>query len=45
MAYIPHTESERVQMLASIGVDKVDDLYEAIPENVRFPDLDLPDHR
>ncbi|MFA9490640.1 MAG: aminomethyl-transferring glycine dehydrogenase subunit GcvPA [Anaerolineales bacterium] len=43
MAYIPHTESERVQMLASIGVDKVDDLYEAIPENVRFPDLDLPD--
>ena len=43
MAYIPHTKSEREQMLASIGVDKVEDLYEAIPENVRFPDLDLPD--
>ena len=43
MAYIPHTEQEREQMLAAIGVDKVEDLYHAIPEEVRFPDLDLPD--
>ena len=43
MAYIPHTESERQEMLAEIGVKHIDDLYEAIPTDVRFPDLDLPE--
>jgi glycine dehydrogenase subunit 1 len=43
MAYIPHTESERQEMLAVIGVKQIDDLYEDIPADVRFPDLDLPD--
>ncbi|HHH82257.1 MAG TPA: aminomethyl-transferring glycine dehydrogenase subunit GcvPA [Chloroflexi bacterium] len=42
MAYIPHTEEERRQMLAAIGVEKIEDLYEDIPESVRFPDLQLP---
>jgi glycine dehydrogenase subunit 1 len=43
MAYIPHTESERQEMLAEIGVKHIDDLYEAIPTDVRFPDLELPE--
>ena len=43
MAYIPHTEKERQEMLAAIGVKHVDELYDAIPAGVRFPDLDLPE--
>jgi glycine dehydrogenase subunit 1 len=43
MAYIPHTDGERKEMLAAIGVKSVDALYEAVPEQVRFPDLDLPE--
>jgi glycine dehydrogenase subunit 1 len=42
MAYIPHTEDDRREMLAAIGVGGLDDLYQAVPEAVRFPDLDLP---
>jgi glycine dehydrogenase subunit 1 len=43
MAYIPHTESERQEMLAEVGVKHFDELYGAIPADVRFPDLDLPE--
>ena len=43
MAYIPHTEEERRQMMAAIGVERIDDLYEAVPADFRFPDLDLPE--
>ncbi|TFH37992.1 MAG: aminomethyl-transferring glycine dehydrogenase subunit GcvPA [Anaerolineales bacterium] len=43
MAYIPHTESERQEMLATIGVKQIDELYEAVPADVRFPDLNLPE--
>jgi glycine dehydrogenase subunit 1 len=43
MSYIPHTEKERQQLLAAIGVEQLDDLYQDVPEAVRFPDLDLPD--
>jgi glycine dehydrogenase subunit 1 len=43
MSYIPHTDQDRSAMLAAIGVDRIDDLYAAIPESVRFPDLDLPE--
>src|SRR3990172_9567962 len=42
MAYIPHSEDERPQRRAAIGIDRLDDLYDAVPESVRFPDLDLP---
>jgi len=42
MAYIPHTEKNRQDMLKAIGVEKIEDLYETIPERFRFPDLDLP---
>lgn len=43
MTYIPHTEIERQQMLASIGVTTIEDLFEAIPASHRFPKLDLPE--
>ncbi len=42
MAYIPHTDKDRRVMLDTIGVERIEDLYESIPENVRFPDLELP---
>ncbi len=43
MSYIPHTDEDRRAMLAAIGVERVEDLYQAIPAEVRFPDLDLPE--
>lgn len=39
--FIPHTESEREEMLKSIGVEKIEDLFAAIPEQHRFPKLDM----
>lgn len=42
MSYIPHTEAERQQMLAAIGVTTIEDLFEAVPASHRFPTLDLP---
>lgn len=43
MAYIPHTEKDRQEMLAAVGVESLDELYDAVPEKYRFPDLNLPD--
>lgn len=42
MAFLPHTEADRSEMLASIGAGSVDELFADVPEQVRFPDLDLP---
>lgn len=43
MSYIPHTELERQQMLAAIGVTTIEDLFEAVPASHRFPKLNLPE--
>jgi glycine dehydrogenase subunit 1 len=43
MPFLPHTESERKEMLRAIGVKKVEELFAAIPEARRFPKLKLPD--
>lgn len=43
MSYIPHTDLERQQMLAAIGVTTIEDLFEAVPARYRFPSLDLPE--
>jgi glycine dehydrogenase subunit 1 len=43
MTYIPHTETERQQMLSAIGVTTIEDLFEAVPSRYRFPSLNLPD--
>jgi glycine dehydrogenase subunit 1 len=42
MAYIPHTDEDRRIMLDALGLDNLDDLFDAVPKDVRFPDLDLP---
>lgn len=41
--YIPHTSKEKDEMLAAIGVEHFDDLFKDVPENHRFPEIDLPD--
>jgi glycine dehydrogenase subunit 1 len=42
MVYVPHTEEERREMLDTIGVGRLADLFGDIPERHRFPDLGLP---
>lgn len=42
MTYIPHTEAERREMLAAIGVESVEELFADIPVELRAPALDLP---
>ncbi len=41
-SYFPHTDLQRNEMLAVIGVDDVEDLFLDIPQQFRKPDLDLP---
>ena len=41
--YIPHTDAEREAMLRAIGVEKIEDLFEAVPAAYRFPKLELPE--
>ncbi len=43
MDYIPHTDAERRAMLERIGVNRIEDLFEAVPEKFRFPRLKLPE--
>jgi glycine dehydrogenase subunit 1 len=40
--YISITDSDRAEMLKAIGVERVADLFEVVPEAVRFPQIDLP---
>jgi len=42
MTYIPISPHERDDMLKTIGVKSLDDLFDAIPAKHRFPKLDLP---
>ena len=42
MSYIPHTPVETETMLAAIGVQSIDELFDAVPAAHRFPSLDLP---
>lgn len=41
MSYIPHTDAERQQMLAAIGVTTIEDLFEAVPASHRFPKINI----
>ena len=43
MTYIPHTDADIKAMLETIGVDSVEALFDALPEQHRFPKLNLPD--
>ena len=42
MSYLSHTDHERQAMLASIGVESIDDLFRDVPSNLRLPGLDIP---
>ncbi len=42
MTYIPISPKERDDMLGTIGVKSLDNLFDAIPAKHRFPKLDLP---
>ncbi|MDQ3553332.1 MAG: aminomethyl-transferring glycine dehydrogenase subunit GcvPA [Chloroflexota bacterium] len=42
MAYGPHTADDRSRMLAALGIDSVDALFEDIPAGVRASRLALP---
>ncbi len=40
--FIPHTDADRAAMLATIGTDRLEDLFTDVPAKYRFPALDLP---
>lgn len=40
MPFIPHTEKDIQDMLATIGVDSIEDLFDEIPEALRIDGLD-----
>lgn len=44
MPYIPHTDADRSEMLATIGVDSIDALFDEVPANLRLKpaSLNLP---
>jgi glycine cleavage system P protein (glycine dehydrogenase) subunit 1 len=41
--FIPHTESERGEMLKELGIHSLDELFRDVPAKYRFPKLDLPE--
>jgi glycine dehydrogenase subunit 1 len=43
MSFVPHTAADRAEMLAAIGVERVEDLFHDVPAACRFPALALPD--
>jgi glycine dehydrogenase subunit 1 len=42
MSFLPHTDSERSEMLRAVGMTKTDELFAAVPGGIRFPGLKLP---
>ncbi len=43
MPYVPHTEDEVREMLATIGVDSIADLFAEITDDMRPKSFDLPE--
>jgi glycine dehydrogenase subunit 1 len=41
MSFVPLTEAERDSMLETLGLPSTDALFEAIPESLRFPQIDI----
>ena len=41
--YIPNTEQEQAEMLATLGLTAIDELFHDIPDEFRNPPLDLPE--
>ena len=40
--YFPHTDADRETMLQTVGVERLEDLFQDVPPKNRFPDLNLP---
>ncbi len=40
--FIPHTDPERAEMLQTIGIKSLEELFKDVPEANRFPKLNLP---
>jgi glycine dehydrogenase subunit 1 len=40
--YISNTDQDRQAMLAAIGASNIADLFEVVPQSLRFPDVELP---
>lgn len=40
--YTPHTPSEQDEMLRAVGVQRIEELFQEVPEHYRFPRLNLP---
>ncbi len=38
----PQTDTDRKKMLAAIGANSIEELFEDVPADIRYPDLDLP---
>jgi glycine dehydrogenase subunit 1 len=43
MSYVPHTDADRAEMLAAIGVERIEDLFHDVPAAFRFAELELPE--
>lgn len=43
MPFIANTDAERAEMLAAVGLERIEALFEDVPEAFRFPKLDLPE--
>ena len=43
MTYLPHTDADVAEMLAAVGVERVEDLFHDVPADLRFPALNLPE--
>ena len=41
--FTPHTPQEIEEMLKVIGAETIEELFEKVPEDFRFPELDLPE--
>ncbi len=42
MSFIPNTDADRARMLAAVGAASTAELFHDVPEEFRFPPLDLP---
>ncbi|MGH2442331.1 MAG: aminomethyl-transferring glycine dehydrogenase subunit GcvPA, partial [Chloroflexota bacterium] len=42
MSYLPHTDLERQEMLAAIGVESIEDLFANVPDGLRSGPLQIP---
>ena len=40
--FTPHTDADREAMFQTIGIDRIEELFNDVPEEHRFPELNLP---